>query len=344
MTSRVRIAKPHRLAALAVPANDFTLRTHPLDASRERRQFGLGEICGLAQTAVHLVRLAPGATSTVQHWHASDDEWLYILEAPGSGAVLLVQEGLDGETRAEPVRDGDFYGFPAGVPNAHALRAGDEEILYLVGGTRGALDVSIYTEQGGLSKVSGPSHGAWVVTNSAKTIKSDPPPSPPPRPYRIRPLELPLADFLFIAHPADPRASEHKLALDGATGLTQLGVHLARVAADTPSAALHWHVGDEDWFFILESSPGSVLRIRAPEDGDTTREEPVARGDFLAFPAGSRAARAFRAGDGELVYLAGGSRGRLEVCFYPEVGLAAVFDMITNTMWKTDAAALMEMK
>jgi uncharacterized cupin superfamily protein len=58
----------------------------------------------------------------------------------------------------------------------------------------------------------------------------------------------------------------------------------------------------------------------------TTREEEVKAGDFLGFPAGTKTAHAFRAGDGPLVYLCGGTRAKADVCSYPELGRKLVVD------------------
>lgn len=110
--------------------------------------FKLGDATGMTQLGVHLCRLAPGQTSTVLHWHSSDEEWLYVLEA-APGSKLLIRENAEdaaAETREEEVLKGDFLGFPAGVKNAHALRAGEGELLFLVGGTRKELDLCVYPE------------------------------------------------------------------------------------------------------------------------------------------------------------------------------------------------------
>ncbi|KAI0699050.1 hypothetical protein C8T65DRAFT_660212 [Cerioporus squamosus] len=128
-------------------------RVHPVVNTNHRYQLSLGDKTGLSKTAVHLSRLPAGATSTTLHWHTHEDEWFYVLEA-SSDAVLLIWEGegegavsKEGEAvvpREEDVKPGDFLGFKAGVPRAHAFRAGTKDMVYLIGGSREDLDISHY--------------------------------------------------------------------------------------------------------------------------------------------------------------------------------------------------------
>ena len=55
-------------------------------AGRERRV--LGDPVGLSQFGVNLLTLAPGAWSSQRHWHAEEDEFVYVLE----GEVVLVTD------------------------------------------------------------------------------------------------------------------------------------------------------------------------------------------------------------------------------------------------------------
>ena len=89
----------------------------------------LGDAAGLTQFGVNLLRLPPGAWSSQRHWHAEEDEFVYVLE----GAVVLVSD--DGE---EPLGPGDCAGFPAGERNGHCIqnRGGEAAILLVVGSRR----------------------------------------------------------------------------------------------------------------------------------------------------------------------------------------------------------------
>ena len=72
----------------------------------------LGDLFGLKNFGVNLLRLAPGAMSALYHRHAKQDEFIYVLE----GSVTLVTD--EGETE---LVEGMVAGFPAGG-TAHNLR------------------------------------------------------------------------------------------------------------------------------------------------------------------------------------------------------------------------------
>ena len=93
---------------------------------RERKR--LGNAIGLDQFGVNLSRLKPGAQSSQRHWHANEDEFVYILE----GEVVLHED--DGETVLRP---GDAAGWKAGVPDGHCLiNRSARDVVYLEIGTR----------------------------------------------------------------------------------------------------------------------------------------------------------------------------------------------------------------
>ncbi len=100
-------------AATAVRA--VTGSTYPMafkakvEARIKRR---LGDVVGLNQFGINLVTMPPGAWSSQRHWHAQEDEFIYIL----SGELVLVTGA--GETM---MRAGDCTGFPAGNPDGHHL-------------------------------------------------------------------------------------------------------------------------------------------------------------------------------------------------------------------------------
>ncbi|PZW40034.1 putative cupin superfamily protein [Humitalea rosea] len=116
-----------------------TLYPPPYDApclSRERSR--LGDVAGLTQFGVNLLRLPPGAWSSQRHWHSAGDEFVYVL----SGEVTLVTDA--GE---EVLRPGDAAGFKAGDPDGHCLqnRSGAEATVLEIG-TRVAADDTTYSD------------------------------------------------------------------------------------------------------------------------------------------------------------------------------------------------------
>lgn len=105
-------------------------------AAREKRR--LGDVFGLKNFGVNLVRLPPGAASSNRHWHSKQDEFVYIL----AGEATLVTDA--GERRMGP---GTMMGFPAGTPDGHhLLNRSDADMLYLEVGDRGEGDEVDYPD------------------------------------------------------------------------------------------------------------------------------------------------------------------------------------------------------
>jgi len=86
----------------------------PLDVPcRTRRVRRLGEAGGLTRLGVSEVLLPPGAWSSQRHWHAEEDEFVWVLE----GEVVLVTDA--GET---VMRAGECASFRAGDPDGHCVQ------------------------------------------------------------------------------------------------------------------------------------------------------------------------------------------------------------------------------
>lgn len=98
----------------------------------------LGDLGGLTQFGVHIERLPPGSTSSLRHWHGTEDEFILML----SGEVILHENA--GETR---LVTGDTAAWPAGVPDGHCLenRSG-APATYLTIGTRNRAEVIHYPD------------------------------------------------------------------------------------------------------------------------------------------------------------------------------------------------------
>ena len=103
---------------------------------RERKR--LGNAAGLDQYGVNLCRLKPGAASSQRHWHAHEDEFVYMLE----GEAVLAEDG--GETILKP---GDAVGWKAGVPNGHRLiNRSSRDAVFLEVGTRSRVEAVDYPD------------------------------------------------------------------------------------------------------------------------------------------------------------------------------------------------------
>jgi uncharacterized cupin superfamily protein len=104
-----------------------------------RKRWKLGDLAGLTQFGVNLLRLPPGVWSSQRHWHTAEDEFVWVLE----GEVVLITD--DGE---EVLRAGDCAGFKAGVPNGHQVqnRSGAEAVLLEIGTRSVGLDHCDYPD------------------------------------------------------------------------------------------------------------------------------------------------------------------------------------------------------
>ncbi len=93
---------------------------------RGRRAIRLSDAAGLTQIGVNRLHLPAGAWSSQRHWHAAEDEFVYVLE----GEVVLVSDA--GE---EVFRAGDCAGFKAGDPDGHHFinRSDSEAVLLQMG-------------------------------------------------------------------------------------------------------------------------------------------------------------------------------------------------------------------
>jgi uncharacterized cupin superfamily protein len=95
-------------------------------AGREKQ--ALGDATGLTQFGVNLVRVKPGVWSSQRHWHAREDEFVYVIE----GELVLVTEA--GE---QVLTRGMCAGFPAGKADGHHLiNRTTRDAVYLEVGTR----------------------------------------------------------------------------------------------------------------------------------------------------------------------------------------------------------------
>ena len=111
----------------------------PFDGQLGRYQdWPLGDAGGLTQFGVNLETLFPGSTSSLRHWHETEDEFLYLLE----GELVLVDD--DGEHVMAP---GDAAAFKSGDANGHHFKnTSDKPATYLVVGTRAQEDRCHYSD------------------------------------------------------------------------------------------------------------------------------------------------------------------------------------------------------
>lgn len=92
----------------------------------------------LTQFGAFVEILPPGSRSSINHWHAKEDEMVYVL----AGEVLL-HEGNE----ISPLRPGDAATFKAGAELGHCLEnSSDQDARYLVIGTRASSEIVTYPD------------------------------------------------------------------------------------------------------------------------------------------------------------------------------------------------------
>jgi uncharacterized cupin superfamily protein len=105
-------------------------------ATRAKR--ALGDALGLKNFGVNLTTISPGGQSALRHWHATQDEFIFIV----SGELVLVTDA--GEQR---LTTGMAAGFPAGHRDAHHLvNRGPEDAVYIEVGDRTPGDSASYPD------------------------------------------------------------------------------------------------------------------------------------------------------------------------------------------------------
>jgi uncharacterized cupin superfamily protein len=124
---------------MQLPGRRGTIYPAAYASGFERRiKRALTEALGLTQFGVNLTTLEPGAMSSLRHWHAKEDECVYMLE----GELVLVTD--DGERVLKP---GMAAGFPAGEANGHHIvNRGSAPATYLEIGTRSKDEDATYPD------------------------------------------------------------------------------------------------------------------------------------------------------------------------------------------------------
>lgn len=128
-----------KLDLSAVPVKTGSIYPEPYAGMMAgRSSLRLGDAGGLTQFGVNIVRLEPGALSSLRHWHLNEDEFVIMT----SGECVLVQDA--GET---VMRVGDCAAFPAGHPDGHQfINRTDTVATFLVVGTRAREEVATYSD------------------------------------------------------------------------------------------------------------------------------------------------------------------------------------------------------
>jgi uncharacterized cupin superfamily protein len=131
--------KPARILRAAEAAATSGTFSHPWNPSSEMHGAMLGRAAGLERCGLNLIRVPAGKESFTYHAHLHEEEWVYIL----SGRATIESGDVMHEVAA-----GDFIAFPT-PSEPHVLRnTSSEDVVYLTGGERAALDVCDFPRDG----------------------------------------------------------------------------------------------------------------------------------------------------------------------------------------------------
>ena len=129
---------------------------HPLNPNSEIYLRFLGRAVGLKRIGVTIARVPPGKESFIYHSHQNEEEWVYILSGRG------IAEIGDMEYEVEP---GDFMGFGLPQQPHHLRNPFNEDLVYLIGGEAGRLDVGVFPRLG--KRVIRDGESAYIFDESA---------------------------------------------------------------------------------------------------------------------------------------------------------------------------------
>jgi uncharacterized cupin superfamily protein len=125
----------------------------------------------LTQYGAYVETLQPGASTSDEHWHEKEDEFLYVL----AGELTVVEDGC--EVTLLPA---DAACWPAGKPVGHTVvNRSSAPCTFLIVGTRVAHDICHYSKSGQVLYTEGET---WRVEGPDGTVlKSGRCKSPPGR-------------------------------------------------------------------------------------------------------------------------------------------------------------------
>ncbi len=122
-----------------VPVKTGSIYPAPYDAVvAGRTSLRLGDAGGLTQFGVNLVTLAPGAMSSLRHWHLAEDEFVMIT----SGTCTMITNA--GNTQ---MQTGDCAAFPANTADGHHfINHTATPATFLVVGSKAPREIATYSD------------------------------------------------------------------------------------------------------------------------------------------------------------------------------------------------------
>ncbi len=260
--------------------------------SRRRR---LGAAAGATRIGVSRWEIAPGMRSTPVHVHADEEEIFFVL----GGSGLSYQDG-----KAFHVGPGDVIVHRVNA-EAHTLLAGDD-----------GLDVLAFAEGSDTGITYLPRCGVfwlgprWVPADGPHPFKAELAAGPleRPAPSPERPATILHVDEAQWETYAQAGYEGRETSVARQAGATRTGLRKTVLEPGSLSCPPHYHLGEEEAFYVLEGS--GLFWV-----GDERIE--ARPGSFMVRPLADRVAHAIEAGPEGITYLAYGHNVAQDVVFYP---------------------------
>ena len=139
------------------------VKMHETDRGRcgNRRRL-LGMAAGGAKLGCSLYEVPPGKRSFPYHWHAANEEAIYVLE--GEGTLRLAG-------REVPIRKGTYATFPTGEDGAHqVINTSAVPLRYLCLSTMISPEVAFYPDSDKISMFVGGAPGEHGARRIVKVV------------------------------------------------------------------------------------------------------------------------------------------------------------------------------
>lgn len=155
-----------------VSASDLDWDEYDHGGRRFRRK-QLGVAAGGEELGTSLYELDPGKRTWPRHYHAGNEEAIYVL---GGELTLYLERGADGDTDDRAVTEhdlepGDYVALPAGPDHAHEVEArGDETARFLVISTMNEPDLSVLVERDAAMLFAGGAPGNYDDRYISRTV------------------------------------------------------------------------------------------------------------------------------------------------------------------------------
>lgn len=289
-------------------------------------QYRLAHAAGGEDLGASLYELAAGNRTWPAHYHAGNEEAVYVLE----GRLRLWLGPADGreEFLLEP---GDYAACPTGPGYVRELEAA-ERARFLVVSTMYEPDVTVLPDRATAHLVAGDPPGEYEGRYLSKTLDLDAEVAywmdgavdDEPDDGDAATDGGPVGDRVVSSGDlawTDHDHGDHRFRrkqLGAAAGGRQLGTSLYELPAGKHAWLAHYHAGNEEALYVLEG--GGTVTV-----GPDRREYALEPGDYAALPAGEAGYHDVVAGDDGLRYLMISTMDEPDVTVYPDHGKVGLY-------------------